>query len=78
MVHFMATTTIAIWNEYLSMVEFAYNNLWQKSIKSTPCGYNYDESPSTLMIGRISGSQVLATKGFVLAMNNVIGKAKKY
>jgi hypothetical protein len=30
------------------------------------------------MIGRISGSQVLATKGFVLAMNNVIGKAKKY
>ena len=34
------------WDEYLSMVEFAYNNLWQESIKNTHFLLNYGQHSS--------------------------------
>ena len=66
------------WDEYLSMVESAYNNLWQKSIKIIPFLLNYGQHPSTPVNRRISGSQVPATNFFALAMSNVISKTKKH
>ena len=66
------------WDEYLSMVEFAYNNSWQESIKTTPFLLNYGQHPSTPVNRRINGSQVPAAKDFALAMSNVISEAKKH
>ena len=45
------------WDKLLSIVEFAYNNSWQEFIKTTHFVLNYGQHPSTLVYGRISGSQ---------------------
>jgi hypothetical protein len=33
------------WDLYLSLVEFVYNNAWQKSIQTTPFMLNYGQHP---------------------------------
>jgi hypothetical protein len=66
------------WDKILSMVEFAYNNSWQKSIKTTLFLLNYGQHPSTPVNRRISRSEVSAAKDFVLAMSNVISETKKH
>ena len=65
------------WDEYFLMIEFAYNNSWQGSIKTTHFLLKHDKHPSTSVNRRISGSQVPTTKDFALAMSNIISKAKK-
>ena len=60
------------------MVEFAYNNLWQKSIKTTHFLSNYGQNPSTDVNRRINDSQDPAAKDFALAMSNVISEPKKH
>ena len=66
------------WDEYLLMVEFAYNNLWQEFIKTTHFLLNYGQHASTHVNRRISESQVSAATNLALAMSNVISEAKKH
>ncbi|KAJ9520659.1 hypothetical protein QJQ45_007454 [Haematococcus lacustris] len=47
--HYISPTQ-ADWPDYLSLAEFAVNNSWQESIKSTPFLVNTGQSPITPML----------------------------
>jgi len=39
------------WDEFLAVVEFAYNSSWQESVRNTPFVLNYGQHPRHQLIG---------------------------
>jgi len=62
---------------YLSMVEFAYNNAWQESIRTTPFMLSYGEYLLTPLNRGISTCHVPTAKDFVQSMSSILQEAKK-
>ena len=61
------------WDKYLSMVEFAYNNSWQKSINIRLVLLNHGQHPLASINRKINGSQVpAAIFFFALTISNVM------
>ena len=65
------------WDEFLAVVEFAYNSSWQESVRNNPFVLNYGEQPRTPISGN-NMCQVPAAQNFVEHMTHVIDEAKKY
>ena len=65
------------WDEYLAVVEFAYNSSWQEYVWNTPFVLNYGQQPRTPISGN-NMCQVPAAWNFVEHMTHVIGLAKKH
>lgn len=66
------------WDMYLSLVEFAYNNAWQESIRTTPFMLNYGQHPLTPLNRGISRCHVPAAKDFAQSMSSILQEAKKH
>jgi hypothetical protein len=66
------------WDLYLSFVEFAYNNAWQESIRTTPFMLNYGQHPLIPLNCGINKCDVPAAKDFVQSMSSILQKAKKH
>jgi hypothetical protein len=66
------------WDLYLSLVEFAYNNVWQESIQTTPFMLNYGQHPLTPLNIGISKCHVHATKGLMQSKSSIMQEAKKH
>lgn len=63
------------WDLYLSLVEFAYNHVWQDSIQASPFRLNHDQHPLTLLNTRINLCHVLAAKDSVQSMSRIMQEA---
>ena len=75
--HFMSPTQNN-WNMYLFLVEFAYNNAWQESIRTTPFILNYGQHPLIPLNRGINRCHALAAKDFAQSMLSIIQEAKKH
>lgn len=63
---------------YLSLVEFAYNNVWQEIIKNTPFMLNYGQHPLTPLNHGINRCPILITKDFAQLMSSILQEVKKH
>ena len=63
---------------YLSLVEFAYHNVWQESIQITPFMLNHDQHPLTPLNIGISRCHVPAANDLVQSMSSIVQEAKKH
>ena len=66
------------WDFYLSLVEFAYNNVWQESIQTTAYMLNHGQRLLTPLNIGISMCHVYAQKDLVQSMSSIMQKAKKH
>ena len=66
------------WDMYLSLVEFAYNNAWQESIRTTPFMLNYGQHPLTPLNRGISRCHVPTAKDFAQSMSSILQESKKH
>lgn len=78
MLRHYVTPTQDDWDMYLSLVEFAYNNAWQESIRTTPFMLNYGQHPLTPLNRGISRCHVPAAKDFAQSMSSILQEAKKH
>ena len=60
------------------LVEFAYNNVGQESIQSTPFMLNYSQHPLTPLNTGISRFNVPLAKDLVQSMSSIMQDAKKH
>ena len=63
---------------YLSLVEFAYSNAWQESIRTTPFMLNYGQQPLIALNCGISRCHVSVAKDFAQSMSSTLQEAKKH
>jgi hypothetical protein len=56
---------------YLSLVEFAYNNVWQESIRTTSFMLNYGHHPLAPLNREITMCDVPIAKDFVQPMSSI-------
>ena len=66
------------WDIHLSLVEFAYNNVWQKSIQTTHFMLNHGQQPLTPLNIGMSRYHVLAAKDLVQSMSSIVKETKKH
>jgi RNase H-like domain found in reverse transcriptase/Reverse transcriptase (RNA-dependent DNA polymerase)/Integrase zinc binding domain/Chromo (CHRromatin Organisation MOdifier) domain/Retroviral aspartyl protease/Integrase core domain len=65
------------WDEQLAGAEFAINNAWHESIKTTPFMLNYGQHPLTpLDLGLRRRGRVPAAEAFVTSRQDALAKAK--
>jgi hypothetical protein len=66
------------WDLYLSLVEFAYNNAWQKSIQTTPFMLIYGQHPLIPLNIGINTCHAPTAKDLVQSMSSIMQEAKKH
>ncbi|KAJ9532950.1 hypothetical protein QJQ45_018027 [Haematococcus lacustris] len=64
------------WAEYLPLVEFAINNAWQESVRSTPCYLNYGYHPRLAELLDLP-QKVPQAHDFVKGMKRAVEQARQ-
>ena len=62
----------------MSLIEFAYNNVWQESIQTTHFMLNHGQPPLTTSNIGINRCHVHTAKAFVQLMSSIMQEAKKH
>jgi hypothetical protein len=66
------------WDDHLACAEFAINNSWNETIRSTPFFVNYGQSPLTPVLAELRSKDAPTAKEFAVAWQTSVERARKF